>query len=156
MQTKTKRIVMIIILTLILAAMIGFLLQTSKDVRWGGGFWDSWLQTHCHLTSAVAHQIVFWIRKTIHFVSYGGLTLLLWWYFILWGVRRAAAAWGLTGTALVASFDEYNQALSSFRSGQPADVLLDCCGGIVFITMVYTVKYFYRRNATSEKKGALK
>jgi VanZ family protein len=146
---------MIVALTLVLGAVIGFLLQTSKDQRWGGGFWESWLQTHWRLTPVWAHRLVFGLRKTVHFMGYGCLTLLFWWYFALWGVRRATAVWGLTATALVASFDEYNQALSTFRSGQPTDVLLDCCGGIAFILVISGLRHLYRKNTTSKGNGAL-
>lgn len=133
MQYKQKRVWIILLLSLILMALIGFLLQTSQDVRWGGGFWETWLKAHWRLTSVTAHQLVFRVRKMIHFTAYGSLALLFWWYFYLWGLRRTAAGVGLTATALVAAFDEYNQALSNFRTGKLTDVLLDCCGGLVFI-----------------------
>jgi VanZ family protein len=136
---NTGRIWSIIGLTLVLTVMIGFLLETSKDVRWGGGFWETWLRVHWRLTPAVAHQAVFWLRKTIHFLGYGSLALLFWWYFYLWGLRRTTPLLGLTTTALVAVVDEYNQALSNFRTGNPNDVLLDCCGGVVFVLVVYWV-----------------
>lgn len=133
MQYKLKKMVGLIALTLVLGAVIAFLLHTSKDVHWGGGFWENWLQGHWHLTPEQAHQLVFGFRKTMHFMGYGCLTLLFWGYFSLWGLRRYPAFWGLAATAAVAAFDEYNQALSSFRSGKPTDVLLDCCGGLVFV-----------------------
>jgi VanZ family protein len=138
-QYKQKRVWIILILSLILMAVIGFLLQTSQDVRWGGGFWETWLKAHWRLTPVMAHQLVFLARKMIHFMAYGSLALLFWWYFYLWGLRRAAAGVGLTATALVAAFDEYNQALSNFRTGKLTDVLLDCCGGLVFILAAYGV-----------------
>jgi VanZ family protein len=120
--------------------MISFLLQTSQDVRWGGGFWETWIEAHWRLSPGTAHQLVFWVRKTAHFSGYGSLTLLFWGYFYLWGFRRRwPAGLGLTATALVASLDEYTQASSNFRSGQPTDVLLDCCGGAVFIVMAHIV-----------------
>lgn len=142
-------------LTLVLMALIGFLLQTSKDIRWGGGFWENWLKAHWRLTSATAHQLVFLVRKMIHFMAYGGLALLFWWYFYLWGLRRSAAGVGLTATALVAAFDEYNQALSNFRTGKPTDVLLDCCGGLVFILVAHGVlqRSSKKRGAEMERQG---
>jgi VanZ family protein len=135
LQTKQKRIWAILDLTLILGLTVGFLLQTSQDVRWGGGFWETWLATHWRLPSGTAHQLVFWFRKTAHFIGYGCLSLLFWRYFYLWGIRRLTAGLGLTATVLIAVLDEYTQASSNFRSGQPADVLLDCCGGAVFIVL---------------------
>jgi hypothetical protein len=146
LQYKQKRIGTIIGLTLVLFIIICFLLQTSKDVRWGGGFWETWLTVHWYLAPKFAWHLVFWLRKTVHFLSYGCLALLLWWYFYLWGLRRTSAGLGLTATALVAACDEYNQTLSTFRSGQPTDVLLDCCGGVVFILIAYGVLHRQKRN----------
>jgi VanZ family protein len=137
LRTKLKQIVMIGLLTVVIGIMIAFLLHTSKDVRWGGGFWETWLEENWKLAPAFAHQLVFWSRKTVHFLAYGCLTLLFWWYFNLWGLRRATAALGIAATALVASMDEYNQSLSGFRTGLLTDVLLDCCGGVVFVLATY-------------------
>lgn len=142
MRIKT-RIWSIIGLTLVLGGTIAFLVQTSTNVQWGGGFWENWLTKHLQLQPAVAHQIVFWFRKTTHFLGYGSFTLLLWLYFHLWGLRKSAA-FGLIGAALVAAFDEYTQSLSSFRSGMPTDVVLDICGGIVF-TLVTAWRLKQRR-----------
>ena len=142
MHLKT-RIWSIIGLTLVLSGTVAFLVQTSTNVQWGGGFWENWLTKHLQLQSAVAHQIVFWFRKTVHFLGYGSLTLLLWLYFHLLGLRKAAA-FGLIGTALVAAFDEYTQSLSSFLSGMPTDVVLDICGGI-FFTLGVSVWLKYHR-----------
>lgn len=135
MQFKT-RISGIMVLTIVLVGVIGFLLHTSQDVHWGGGYWENWLRVRLGMQPVTAHLVVFWLRKSVHFIGYGVLTLLFGLYFYLWGLPKAAW-WGLLGTAAVACFDEYNQSLSGFRSGQPADVLLDVCGGIVFTLIFY-------------------
>ena len=44
---------------------------------------------------------------------------------------------GLTGTALVASCDEWHQTFLPNRTGSPWDVLLDCCGALVMLLIVY-------------------
>ncbi|HYH04646.1 MAG TPA: VanZ family protein [Bacillota bacterium] len=144
MRLKT-RVMGIIVLTFVLAGVIGFLLHTSKNVQWGGGFWENWLRVRFNMQPVTAHLVVFWLRKSVHFMGYGGLTLLFGLYFYLWGLRKTAY-WGLLGTAAIASFDEYNQSLSSFRSGQPTDVFLDVCGGIFFTWVVYGwLRYRKRR-----------
>lgn len=81
-----------------------------------------------------------YIRKSGHFVGYGllGLTWLRAW----WIVLRTFAFWrcaflALAATALVASCDEWHQAFLPNRTGSPWDVLLDCCGAVVAILLVY-------------------
>ena len=135
MQFKT-RVLGIVVLTIVLVGVISFLLHTSKDVHWGGGYWENWLRVHLGMQPATAHLVVFWLRKSVHFIGYGVLALLFGLYFYLWGLRKTAW-WGLLGTAAVACFDEYNQSLSGFRSGQATDVLLDVCGGVFFTLTFY-------------------
>jgi VanZ family protein len=83
-----------------------------------------------------------YIRKSGHFVGYGllGLTWLRAW----WMTLRTFAFWrcalqALAATALVASCDEWHQAFLPNRTGSPWDVLLDCCGAVVAILLVYAV-----------------
>ncbi|HEY8464655.1 MAG TPA: VanZ family protein [Bacillota bacterium] len=140
----------IIGLTLVLAGVTAFLVHTSKDVQWSGGFWEQWLRTHLQLQSA---EVVFWLRKTAHFLGYGSLALLYWVYFYLWGLRKTAPWWGIVGAALVASLDEYFQSRSAFRSGQPTDVLLDISGAVIF-TSVTTMWLRYCKNRVKKRSGS--
>lgn len=124
-----KSILQITFFTLLLLTIILFLTYTSEDVRWGGGFWETWLGRHVQLGSAAAHQIVFWFRKTMHFLGYGALGILFWYYFYLWRINLCM--WlGIGATAAVAVYDEYAQSLTGFRSGKPEDVALDICGAL--------------------------
>ncbi len=119
-------------LTFLLAAIIGFLVYTSIDPRWGGGFWDRFVATHSRLSIPTISALVYWFRKSMHFLGYGTLSLLTWYYFYLWGFQRSY--WpGIILAVLIASLDEYLQSRVPFRSGKPEDVLLDICG-IVIVT----------------------
>jgi VanZ family protein len=80
------------------------------------------------------------VRKTGHFIGYGliGLAWLrAWWMTLPRAGYTQSALLGLLGTALVASADEYHQTFLPNRTGTPWDVLLDCCGAIVWLSMVY-------------------
>lgn len=144
----------IIGLTLVLVGVVAFLIHTSQNTHWGGGFWEAWLMRHFSLQPSTAHQMVFWVRKSIHFSGYGILALLFWLYFFLWRLR-GAAVWGVVGAGTVAAFDEYIQSRSGFRSGQPQDVLLDICGGIVFAVLaaVYLRRRFPKGQSSNGTEG---
>jgi VanZ family protein len=79
------------------------------------------------------------IRKTGHFVGYGGVSVafLYGWlrtlhrtkgrYSIIW---RRAALLAIACTLLVASLDEYHQSFLPSRTASPIDVCIDLCGSI--------------------------
>ena len=48
------------------------------------------------------------------------------------------------GTALVASWDEWHQTFLPNRTGSPWDVLLDCCGALVMLLIVYVFLRVHR------------
>jgi VanZ family protein len=79
------------------------------------------------------------IRKSGHFLGYGlliGLTWLRAWRMTLPAARPIArAALALLGTALVASWDEWHQSFLPNRSSSVWDVLLDCAGALVMISI---------------------
>ena len=78
--TKKYRIWSLVIVTLVLAGVIGFLLYTSEDPHWGSGFWTRWLSNHLQMRFLTARHIVNGIRKVMHFLGYGGIGLLCWFY----------------------------------------------------------------------------
>ncbi len=49
------------------------------------------------------------------------------------------AGLALVGTALVATCDEWHQSFLPNRTGTPYDVLLDCCGALVMLIIVYII-----------------
>jgi VanZ family protein len=67
------------------------------------------------------------------------LGLLFWLYFHLWKVKKPVL-WGIIAAILVASYDEYTQSLSSFRSGRIEDVILDSCGIMITSWIVNVLK----------------
>jgi len=82
------------------------------------------------------------IRKSGHFLGYGGLGLA--WLRALWmSLPRHRflfeAELALAGTALVASWDEWHQTFLPNRTGSPWGVLLDCCGAVSMLlaTFIY-------------------
>jgi VanZ family protein len=90
------------------------------------------------------------IRKSGHFVGYGLLALTwlrAWWLTLHSAAFRTAAELALAATALVASCDEWHQAFLPNRTGSPWDVLLDSCGAVVAILLVYA----YARMRTLSK-----
>jgi len=81
-----------------------------------------------------------YIRKSGHFLGYGGLGLA--WLRALWMSLPPyrfflASGLALAGTALVASWDEWHQTLLPNRTGSPWDVLLDCCGALVMLSAAF-------------------
>ncbi|QHN02393.1 VanZ family protein [Granulicella sp. WH15] len=94
-----------------------------------------WEEMHHHL------------RKTGHFTGYGlvCLAFLRSWLITLagqvdvslrgWRVRASAAA--LFSTACIASLDEFHQTMLPNRTGTPWDVLLDSCGGLCMLLLVW-------------------
>ena len=137
------RILGIIILIPLLITIILFLTQTSTNPQWGGGYWEKLLVSWFQISKMLAHQVVFWIRKTAHFLGYGFLGVLFWAYFSLWFAPKPYL-WGIFTTGLVASFDEYLQSLSSFRSGKTTDVLIDLSGVVTLYCVIYYFLRFYK------------
>ena len=85
-------------------------------------------------------QIHHYIRKSGHFLVYGGLGLI-WlraWRMTLPVFRfTASGALALMGTALLASWDEWHQSFLPNRTSSPWDVLLDCSGALVMLGIAY-------------------
>ena len=90
------------------------------------------------------------IRKCGHFTGYGllGLVWLRAWWMTL--ALRVSGFWtpavlGFAGTALVASWDEWHQTYLPNRTGSPWDVLLDCCGAVTALLVVYAFVRIFRQ-----------
>jgi VanZ family protein len=80
------------------------------------------------------------IRKSGHFLGYGivGLTWLRAWRRSLPATQTLAhASLALLSTALVATGDEWHQSFLPNRTASPWDVLLDCCGAIVMLSIAF-------------------
>ena len=115
--------------------------RTSHPLRW-------LVQLFCgQLSDATWDLVHYLIRKSGHFLGYGALGLV--WLRAWWMSLQGSRFWvdfllGLTGTALVASCDEWHQTFLPNRTGSPWDVLLDCCGTLVMLLIVYVFLRVYR------------
>ena len=82
------------------------------------------------------------IRKTGHFLGYGliGLAWLRAWRMTLpWLRFLTQAALALLGTGMLATWDEWHQSFLPNRTSSPWDVLLDCCGAFVLLSIARIV-----------------
>lgn len=80
-----------------------------------------------------------YIRKAGHFLGYGtiGLCWLRAWRMTIPRVSLFFdATLALLGTALIASSDELHQAFLPDRTGMFSDVLLDCSGALVMLSLL--------------------
>jgi VanZ family protein len=87
------------------------------------------------------------IRKSGHFLGYGGIGLLwlrAWWMTLPRSRFLHDASLALLGTALVAGFDEWHQTFLPNRTGSVWDVLLDCCGTLTLEVLVYVFMRIFR------------
>jgi VanZ family protein len=137
LNTRKVRSAYLVALTIIIILIFFFLFHTSEDPNYGSGYWTLWVTFHLHISYHHAAMIVNGLRKTLHFIGYGGIGLILWSYFYLWRFK-IPLVWGLLGVLLIASLDEYTQSLTTFRFGKPEDVLLDFAGA-VFITGIIKI-----------------
>jgi len=119
-----------------------------------------------HVNMQVVEEINEALRKTGHFVGYGILAVLV--FYALRNTNRDTLApllrrswgtylhdvwrmeWALIGlgvTLITASFDEIHQSFLPSRTGRWQDVVLDCCGAILFqiIIYVFSVRVLNRR-----------
>ena len=93
-----------------------------------------------HLPAEDWNVIHHYMRKSGHFLGYGGIGLAwlrAWWMTLPRSSFLPDAFLALLGTALVASCDEWHQSFLPNRTGSPWDVLLDCCGAIALQLAVY-------------------
>jgi VanZ family protein len=101
-----------------------------------------WLFQHLFGPISDAHwEIVHHLaRKSGHFIGYGSLGLAwlrAWWLTLPRSRYLEDALLALAGTALVASLDEWHQTYLPNRTGSPWDVLLDCCGAVTLLILLY-------------------
>jgi VanZ family protein len=89
-----------------------------------------------------------YIRKSGHFVGYGGVSLGFFegWRVTLerfgadWQIRfRNAAGLALLSTLLLASWDEWHQSFLPGRTSSAKDVALDFCGAVAAHLLLYLI-----------------
>jgi VanZ family protein len=107
---------------------------TSHPLRW---LWEAIFGPVANARWAEIHHF---IRKSGHFFGYGAIGLAwlrAWWMSLPHSGFLEDAFLALLGTSLVASLDELHQSSLPNRTGNPSDVLLDCCGAITLQLVVY-------------------
>lgn len=84
------------------------------------------------------------IRKTGHFLGYGTIGLL---WLRAWHMTAPRLSWlacsalALLGTAIIAGSDEFHQSFLPNRTGMFRDVVLDCIGATVLLSLVLVWKW---------------
>jgi len=106
-----------------------------------------WGRTISVETRGYYYFIEFLFRKTMHFVGYGIVAVLLYLLFrkLKWIFPSIIAC---ICTFFIAALDEYNQTLVEGRTGMFEDVLLDTAGAVTFVLclkVISTIKYLLNR-----------
>jgi hypothetical protein len=102
------------------------------------------------ITTHVWVKLLYNIRKVGHFFAYGFVSLV---FFRAWRMTfrlsrsysavtasLRAAAVALLSTLVLCSADEFHQSFLPRRTGSPFDVLLDMCGAITCLLIVFTFR----------------
>ncbi|HVF70866.1 MAG TPA: VanZ family protein [Chthoniobacterales bacterium] len=88
------------------------------------------------ITDATIVSIQLFVRKCAHLTEYAILAALLY-----RGLRQGrdgfflAAAFAFVIAAICASLDEFHQSFVASRTGSPWDVMIDCLGAIIGLTI---------------------
>ena len=113
-----------------------------------------WIRLFGPISPAHWEVVHHYIRKTGHFVGYGGVSIG---FFEAWRVslevrwqewrRRVlyAAGLALLSTLLLASWDEWHQSFIPGRTSSVRDVFLDCCGALVAQILLFWLLSAFRR-----------
>ena len=86
------------------------------------------------------------VRKLAHFTEFAVLGAFAMLFISTFDIKRFACALiSLTLCAAYAAADEFHQLFVRGRSGQISDVLLDICGAVLGVLVVYLTLYFISR-----------
>lgn len=97
-------------------------------------------------TRGYYYFIEFLVRKFAHITAFGAIAIAI--YIALYP-KHWRFLWALLITCLFAFADEFHQYFTSGRSASFQDVLLDTCGGLLWLTIFVLIKQLFKR-----KKGA--
>lgn len=93
------------------------------------------------LSEPAAGSAVFIIRKTIHFLFYGGFAWVAYRTAYVAGARAVGAVtFALPLVLSHAAFDEFRQASLTRRTGNPLDFILDAGGAVFFVWLAARAK----------------
>lgn len=117
---------------LFLLIMICFLAFASSG-KGGNGWQIRWLMENLGWTYDRADNLVFWIRKTLHFSFYGLVGTFALRFARSTGYKGNTWMWAFAWTLVNAVFDEIRQSISPGRTGSIYDVGLDMAGCVTFV-----------------------
>jgi VanZ family protein len=96
-----------------------------------------WIAGTFQLTPDQTEPVLFGIRKSIHLTFYGCVSGFAFSLATRWPVSlKSALRFAALATLLLAIFDEGRQAMTTMRTGQALDVLIDITGGLVALSIL--------------------
>ena len=95
------------------------------------------------MSDASRELVHMYVRKTAHFTEYAVLASLAFRAFsrssgVVYQIRWVLP---IVLVAAVASLDEFNQSYEAARTGSPYDVLMDICGGVAAVVILFGLNY---------------
>lgn len=87
------------------------------------------------------HFVEFLIRKAAHFITFGFLSLVIYW---LLPKRKGRLVLAALFTFLLACIDELHQYFTGGRTATMQDVYLDTTGAVTFLLVLACVRLVYR------------
>jgi len=132
-QASARATVRALMAMFVLAWMVAYFSASTG----AGGHMVEWLRAHTSLSQGALENLVYAIRKSIHFLFYGTLAMAAFRGARVAGARLDAQITFALSIALIhASFDELRQAGFASRAGSFYDVLLDMAGAGVFVLIL--------------------
>jgi VanZ family protein len=133
--------------------VVGILIVAAESTRFFGSDHTTgplraiWQALFGPVSDARWEYIHHLIRKSGHFIGYGSIGIA--WLRAFWMTLPRSrfssdAALALLGTAAIAICDEWDQAYLPNRTSSPWDVLLDCCGAVTMLLIVYLCARLFR------------
>ncbi|WLV24985.1 VanZ family protein [Aciduricibacillus chroicocephali] len=126
-----KRILFIIAA---IAICVGIFLVTKSPAATGGNTYE-WIAHKLPVTADQVPWVNYFFRKGMHLLSFSSLAVLL---ALFLPKRPYLFAW-LFVTAYAAT-DEWHQLHVPGRTGSIADVMLDSCGALIGLGLLYLIK----------------
>lgn len=99
-----------------------------------------------------ARQIEHPVRKLAHMTEYGILALLIWINLMMYEGVRYRYLLAEVGTVIFAGTDEFHQTFVDGRAGRLTDVLIDSCGGVLALLVLWGICTFCRQAVFLAKK----
>lgn len=143
-KKKAFRYVMLCLACGVMLLLFVFSSQTASVSRSVSAFFTE------HIFGALGLTERF-VRKLAHFTEFAVLGAFAMLFISTFDIKRFVCALiSLTLCAAYAAADEFHQLFVSGRSGQISDVLLDICGAVLGVLVVYLTLYFISRKHSQQ------